>query len=178
MNRESYRPGPATLAHIDKQQENWVLVVTKTLHHPREKVWAALTQPEHLKEWAPYDPDRSLDRVGKVMLTTAGPNHVCESEVMAADPPAVLELTWGGGKMRWQLDETGEGTRLTLWHSIPRTYIGMGAAGWHVCLDVMDAYLGEDPIGRIVASDALQFEGWQRLNKEYSEQFGIEPQVW
>ena len=50
----------------------------------------------------------------------------------------------------------------------------MGAAGWHVCLDVLDHLLGGDPIGRIVGPDAMKFGGWQRLHAEYARQFGIE----
>ena len=52
--------------------------------------------------------------------------------------------------MRWELEAVGGGTRLTLWHNIDRRFISMGAAGWHICLDVLDHLLGGDPIGRIV----------------------------
>jgi hypothetical protein len=60
---------------------------------------------------------------------------------------------------------------LTLWHNIDRPYIAMGAAGWHICFDVMDRLLDGAPIGRLVAADALKFEGWQRLHTEYARQF-------
>ena len=64
------------------------------------------------------------------------------------------------------------GTRLTLWHNIDRKFISMGAAGWHICFDVLDRLLAGHPIGRIVAADAMKF-GWQRLHTEYAKQFGI-----
>ena len=48
----------------------------------------------------------------------------------------------------------------------------MGAAGWHICFDVLDRFLAGHAIGRIVGSDAMKFE-WQRLNAEYARQFGI-----
>jgi hypothetical protein len=51
---------------------------------------------------------------------------------------------------------------------------GMGAAGWHICFDVLDRFLEGHPIGRLVAGDALKFGDWQRLNPAYSKQFGIE----
>ena len=76
--------------------------------------------------------------------------------------------------MRWELEAIAGGTRLTLWATIDRRFISMGAAGWHICLDVLDRLLGGSPIGRIVAGDALKFDGWQRLNAEYAKQFGIE----
>jgi hypothetical protein len=112
-----------------------------------------------------------------VKLSTAGtPNpHVTETIVRTAEAPRLLEYTWGGNDIRWQLEPRGEGTRLTLWHNIDRGYIAMGAAGWHICFDVLDHLLGGEPIGRIVAGDAMKFEGWRRLNAEYAKQFGVEP---
>ncbi len=47
----------------------------------------------------------------------------------------------------------------------------MGAAGWHICLDVLAHLLAGDAIGRIVGGDAVKFEGWQRLHGEYAKQF-------
>jgi len=35
------------------------------------------------------------------------------------------------------------GTRLTLWHNIDRRFIAMGAAGWHICVDVLDTFSAE-----------------------------------
>ena len=55
-----------------------------------------------------------------------------------------------------------------------RLFISMGAAGWHICLDVLDRHLSGTPIGRIAGPDAMKFIGWQRLNAEYEEQFGVE----
>jgi len=93
--------------------------------------------------------------------------------VTRADAPTVLEYTWGGNDLRWELEPLGRGTRLTLWHNIDRGYIAWGAAGWHICFDVLDRLLAGEPLGRIVAGDAMKF-GWQRLVTEYTSQFGIE----
>jgi hypothetical protein len=75
--------------------------------------------------------------------------------------------------MRWQLEAVGGGTRLTLWTNIDRRYIAMGAAGWHICFDVLDHLLSGTPVGRIVGPAAMKF-GWQRLHAEYAKQFGVE----
>jgi len=83
----------------------------------------------------------------------------------------VLEYNWGGFDMRWQLEAVGGGTRLTLWTNIDGRFISMGAAGWHICLDVLDHLLSGAPIGRIVGPDAMKFGGWRRLNAEYAKQF-------
>jgi len=54
----------------------------------------------------------------------------------------------------------------------------MGAAGWHICLDVLARLLGGKPMGRMVGLDAMKFGGWQRLNAEYTKQFGVEIPSW
>jgi len=176
-NREKYQPGPATGAEVKKDGDTWTLVLVRELRHPPATVWEALTDPAQLSEWAPFDADRSLAGVGPVKLTTIGAPAAyatTETQVKRADAPKALEYTWGGNDMRWELEASGTGTRLTLWTSIPRGYISMGAAGWHICFDVLDHLLSGDPIGRIVGPDAMKFEGWQRLNGEYAKQFSAE----
>jgi len=98
--------------------------------------------------------------------------------VTRADAPKVLVYNWGDYEMRWELEPLGGGTRLTLRTSIDRRFISMGAAGWHICFDVLDHLLVGTPIGRIVGADALKFGGWQRLNAEYAKQFGVEAPNW
>jgi uncharacterized protein YndB with AHSA1/START domain len=177
-NLEPYTPSPASGAQIQKKDgDQWTLVLVRELRHPPEKVWQALIDPVHLREWAPFDADGSLDTVGAtVKLTTVGAPtpHVTETTVTRADAPRMLVYNWGGNDMRWELEAHGGGTRLTLWTSIDRRFISMGAAGWHVCFDVLDHLLSGNPIGRIVGMEAMKFGGWQRLNTEYAKQFGIE----
>jgi uncharacterized protein YndB with AHSA1/START domain len=178
-NRESYKPGPASGAEIRKDGENWTLILVRELRHAPAKVWQALTDPAQLHEWAPFDADRSLGSVGPVKLTTVGTPKpvISETRVTRADAPTLLEYRWGDMDMRWQLEPLGQGTRLTLWHNIDRRFISMGAAGWHICFDVLDRVLAGEPLGRIVAGDAMKFE-WPRLHAEYAKQFGIEsPQL-
>jgi len=180
-DREQFTPGPASGAKIQKDGEKWTLILVRELRHSPEKVWLALTDPAHLREWAPFDADKSLATAGNtVKLTTVGTPTamVAESTVTRADAPKLLEYNWGGNDIRWQLEPLGNGTRLTLWHNIDRRYISMGAAGWHICFDVLGRLLEGEPVGRIVGPDAMKFGGWQRLNAEYAKQFGIETPGW
>jgi uncharacterized protein YndB with AHSA1/START domain len=175
-DRALYTPGPASGARIQKDGEKWTLVLVRELRHPPEKVWQALTDPNHLRQWAPFEADGSLAVAGTtVKLTTvAAPTpHVTEATVTRADAPSSLEYNWGDHEMRWELKPSGGGTRLTLWTNIGRRFIAMGAAGWHICFDVLDHVLSGTPLGRIVGAEAMKF-GWQRLNAEYAKQFGIE----
>ena len=174
-DRIPYTPGPATGAQVRKDGDKWTLILVRQLRHSPEKVWQALTDPAHVREWAPFVVDGSLDAVGAtVKLTWVGAAGPIETIVTRADAPKLLQY----GDIRWELEAIGGGTRLTLWHSIDRRFISMGAAGWHIALDVLDHLLGGTPIGRIVGGDAMQFEGWQRLNAEYAAQFGVKPPNW
>jgi len=180
-DRQSYSPGPASGARVEKDGEKWTLVLVRELRHSPAKVWQALTDPAHLREWAPFEADGSLATTGgTVKLTAVGAPtpQVAETTVGRADAPALLEYSWGGQDLRWTLDAVDAGTRLTLWHNIDRRYIAMGAAGWHLCLDVMDHHLAGTPIGRIVGPDAMKLDGWQRLTAEYARQFGVELPSW
>ena len=177
IDREHYTPGPAGGAQIRKDGEKWTLILVRELRHAPEKVWRALTEPAHLQEWAPFVADGNLGTAGAtVKLTTVGAPrpHVTETTVTRAEAPEVLEYNWGDHDMRWEREAYGGGTRLTLWTNIGRRFIAMGAAGWHICFDVLDHFLGGTPIGRMVGADAVKFGGWQRLHAEYAKLFGAE----
>jgi len=94
--------------------------------------------------------------------------------VTRADAPKLLEY----GDIRWELEALGGGTRLTLSTNIDRRFISMGAAGWHIGLDVLDRLLNGSPVSRIAGIEAMKFAGWQRLNAEYAQQFGVRPPAW
>jgi uncharacterized protein YndB with AHSA1/START domain len=172
-DRELYTPGPASGAQVIKEgvakdKDKWTLVLVREMRHSPEKVWQALTDPAHLREWAPFATDGSLGTVGTVKLTWVGAPTPLDTKVTRADAPKLLEC----GDMRWELEASAGGTRLTLWHSIDRRFISWGAAGWHICLDVLDHLLSGTPIGPIAGPEAMKSAGWQRLVAEYAKQFG------
>ena len=171
---ERYTPGPASGARIQKDGEKWTLILVRELRHSPEKVWQALTDPAHLREWAPFDLDGNLGTAATVKLTWVGNPTPIETRVTRADAPKVLEY----GDIRWELEDLDGGTRLTLWASIDRRFISMGAAGWHIAFDILDRLLGGTPIGRMGGGDAMKFGGWQRLNAEYAKLFGVEKPNW
>ena len=110
-DREQYAPGPAGGAQIQKDGEKWTLILVRELRHSPEKVWQALTDPAHLREWAPFDADGSLGTVGAtVKLTTVGaptPN-LTETKVTRADAPrrsstmGWLRYAVGTRSLRWR----------------------------------------------------------------------------
>jgi len=169
-DREQYTPGPASGVEVRKYGEKWTLILVRELRQPPERVWQALTDPAELREWAPFEADGNLGMAATVNLTWVGTGRTLETKVTRAEAPRSLEY----GDIRWELEAFGNGTRLTLWHNIDRRFISWGAAGWHICFDVLDRLLSGTPIGRLAGGDATKFGGWQRLNAEYAKLFGIE----
>jgi uncharacterized protein YndB with AHSA1/START domain len=175
MNRTSFEP--SRLAEVDCRTagDQWTLVFVRDLKHSPERVWAALTEPAQLSEWAPYTSSRELDSPGDATLTMID-GDVAEdlsAKVTQAERPTLLEYTWGTDLLRWELVPTAKGTRLTLLHTIKdRDWVPKIAAGWHLCLDVAERLLDGQPIGPIRGSEALQF-GWGRLNEAYAVMLGI-----
>jgi hypothetical protein len=166
---EHYTPGPASGARIQKDGEKWTLILVRELRHPPALVWQALTEPAQLREWAPFEADGNLASVGAtIRLTWVSTGAVSETRVTRVDAPRLLEYH----DLRWQLEPLDRGTRLTLWHKIDRRFIAWGAAGWHICFDVLDRLLSGAPIGRIAGAEVMKFDGWERLKTEYTKQFG------
>src|SRR5258705_10628756 len=136
-DREQYAPGPASGAEVRKDGEKWTLILVRELRPPPAMVWQALTDPAQLSGWAPFDADRNLAAVGPVRLSTVGTPQVSATTVKRGEAPRLLEYSWGGGDLRWELEPLCGGTRLTLWRNTDRGFISWGAAGWHICFDVL-----------------------------------------
>jgi uncharacterized protein YndB with AHSA1/START domain len=168
-----FEPGPPADASVVGAGEQWTLVFVRALPHPPEKVWAALTDPGRLDQWAPFAAARDLSRTGETTLTMVdGPDRTdLPATVRRAEAPALLEYTWGDDLLRWELTPADGGTRLTLRHTVTeRELPPMVAAGWHLCLAVLDRLLAGDPVGVIRGRDA-KAHGWDELHAAYARRF-------
>ena len=63
INDAQLASGHATGAKVQKNGEKWTLILVRELRHSPEKVWQAITEPEHLRHWAPFDADGNLGTV-------------------------------------------------------------------------------------------------------------------
>jgi len=175
MPTHPYRPGPLADVAVRPDGDRWTLVFVRDLRHPPDKVWSALTDPAQLRAWAPFDADRDLGTPGTATLNMVGgpePEPLAAT-IRRAERPHLLEYTWGEDLLRWELEPIATGTRLTLRHTTgDRTWIAKVSAGWHICLDVLDRALAGQPVGRIVAGDAMQ-HGFEELEKAYASRLGI-----
>jgi len=170
-----FDPGPLADVAVDRHDDRWTVVFTREIGHPPEEVWSAITDPDRLREWAPYTTDRNLDRAGPATLIMVDGETREESAttVEIADRPDVLQYSWGSDVLRWELAPIAGGrTRLTLRHTVGSPdWMPKVAAGWHLCLAVAERLLDGDPVGPIVGQDAMN-HAWQDLHDAYAARLG------
>jgi uncharacterized protein YndB with AHSA1/START domain len=140
-----------------------VLRLSRRFAAPPERVFAAWTNPDVLREWwaanagwKGADAEVDLRRGGRYRLgmrdTASGAVHVVTGEYTDVDPPARLAYTW-----RWEGDPPemrgsedtevvvdflpdGHGTLVVLTHSgfADERIRDMHGAGWTTCLDNLE----------------------------------------
>jgi uncharacterized protein YndB with AHSA1/START domain len=125
--------------------------------HPVARVWRALTDPEHLRAWFPALVDMGLTPGGKLrfeLMPEAQARHGLSDEDMtsygeltAVDPPGLLEYTWSGEILRWELEPT--------------------AHGWHVALEALSTALDGRDVDRLALFDRAD-----EMSKTYACCFG------
>jgi uncharacterized protein YndB with AHSA1/START domain len=153
----------------------WTLVFVRNLDHAPSVVWAALTEPAQLDEWAPVSgrPRPGRDRSGDAHDDRRGHRGAACGDRPPGRRADASRIHLGDDVLQWELSATDGGTRLTLRHTTEtRTGVPMVAAGWHMCLDVMALALDGHPIGAIRGGEALDF-GWQKLHDAYANKLGI-----
>ncbi|HLL65411.1 MAG TPA: SRPBCC family protein [Micromonosporaceae bacterium] len=175
MSAEPFRPGPLAAVDCSTAGDRWTLVFTRDLAHPPERVWAALTEAEQLREWAPFTANRNLGTAGDATLLMIDGDTTVDlpASIHRAEPPTLLEHTWGTDLLRWELTATDAGTRLTLHHTVSDPdWLPKVAAGWHLCLVVAEQLLDGRPVGAIRGEDALRY-GWSELHDRYAERLAV-----
>jgi len=160
--------------HVDGQLEQsegrWQLRFTRKLRHPPEKVWRAITEPEHLAAWFPFDVEGERAAGASVrFVARKGELPDIEGEIAVYDPPSVLELRWSGESLRFELQPDGDGSVLTFLNGFDELgKAARDAAGWHSCLDVLTYHLDD----REAPWDPT--ERWSQVHESYVERFGPE----
>jgi uncharacterized protein YndB with AHSA1/START domain len=146
----------------------WKVTFVRTLPHPPDRVWRAVTDPDELAAWFPTTIDGP--RTAGAPLTFRfrrgeGPDFT--GTLLAYEPPHVLEFLWGDDRIRIELTAVPVGTRLVL----SDTFAEQGkaardAAGWHTCLAALQAALS--------SGDGRQDRGtaWPAVHERYRAAFG------
>lgn len=163
---------------LEQVEGRWRLRFERVLPHPPEKVWRALTEEAHLAVWFPTTIEGEFEAGAPLRFRfREGEGPPTTGEMIECEASRVLEFTWGFSEAdrdrpeqsRFELAPEGDGCRLTFM----TTYDQVGksardAAGWHVCLDLLEERLAGEP----PATDSPA--RWKPLNRYYTERFGPE----
>jgi uncharacterized protein YndB with AHSA1/START domain len=153
---------------LEQNDGSWRLRFERRLAHPPEKVWRAITEPEHLAAWFPDTIVVSEWSVGAPLRfehTEGG----FDGEVLAVEEGSMLAFRWGTDVIRLEVRPDGEGTLLTLLDTIDQLgKAARDAAGWHTCLDQLEAHLEGSGFG------GSPSDRWRELHPGYVEAFGPE----
>jgi uncharacterized protein YndB with AHSA1/START domain len=149
----------------------------RTLAHPPERIWRALTDDVELSDWhpTPFKLEPTVGGAVSFISTNAAP-PMPDGTVTACEPPRLLAHTWGDDSLRWEIEPDPRGSRLTLTHTFDdRFKAARDAAGWHLCLDALSATLDR---AVTTAPEEADYPpaGWRELNGEYEQRFGIAPE--
>ena len=155
------------LEEIDGQ---WRLRFTRDLAHPQEKVWRAITEQEHMQAWFPQQVTGEWVVGGPLIFSSPegrGPDF--GGEVLAYQPPSLVEFRWGTDVIRLELKERPGGCTLTLLDTFGELgKAARDAAGWHECLDRLTDDLDKgEPSFR-------PGQRWAEVHPRYVEEFGSE----
>jgi uncharacterized protein YndB with AHSA1/START domain len=175
----SYAQAPLLRVAREVSHGRTTLVLTKDFQAGRDSVWMLLTDPERLRQWAPYTADRDLSRVGRCVLSMLGADGGTDAElpsvVLVADSPALLEHSWASDMLAWNITTIGSASRLTLHQTLAdERMASANAAGWHLCLEVAESVLTGSPIPPMRGMEALE-HGWHELNEGYATALGVTP---
>jgi uncharacterized protein YndB with AHSA1/START domain len=159
------------LGQLEQIESRWRLRFTRETSTPSREGWRALVQLEHLDAWFPTTMEG--DRVEGAELTLSFRENETPSmhgEMITYDPYSALEFKWGEDLIRFELRPESDGTVLTLFDIFDELgRAARDAAGWHVCLDLLDDRLaGAEP-----PADGGRSR-WETVHTEYVEVLGPE----
>jgi uncharacterized protein YndB with AHSA1/START domain len=158
------------LGTADRNGSKSVIRFDRRLAHPIERVWGAITDPEHaIKWWGALDID--LTTGGKAVVEWQntddhGNRAVMHGVITELDPPRLLEIEGDiHGTLRFALVPDGDGTRLTFTSTLelPEEFRTKVLAGWHFHLDALDEALD----GEAVDWQHWPRDRWEQIHAEY-----------
>ncbi len=135
--------GPAGPAAPDR----WAVRLVRRYPHPVERVWRAVTEPEHLAVWFPSTVEIEPVAGSEVRFGPASDGDPgLTGTVTDCDPPHLIAFTWDTDHIRFELSATDDGTELVLLHTFAdRAGAASFATGWGECGRGLAALLAGDP---------------------------------
>jgi uncharacterized protein YndB with AHSA1/START domain len=162
--------GDEEFGTLERSGEVSILRYERRLAHPQLKVWRAITEDAHLADWFPTTIEG--ERLAGAPLRFAfrqSEGQPFDGQMLAFDPPSLMELRWSDDVLRFELEPDGPGCTLRLTVTFPEHgKAARDAAGWHVCLEQLAAacdgtgLFGQPP------------DRWRVVHRGYVERLGPE----
>lgn len=137
----------------------------RTLPHPVERVWRAVSVPAELERWMPA----AVDWTPAAGETIEVHGAICA--VTEVDAPRRLAWTYAGQHHSFELTADDGGCRLVFTHVLDdRALAAQTATGWHAYLSRLEPHLAD---GHLPEEEA--HTGWAETHERYAERFGVDP---
>ena len=159
---------------LTKAGTRYALRLERRLPHPPEKVWRVLTERGLLKQWFPADVEGGWEVGAELQFTFLHgegeglSEDEMKGEVLAADPPRLLEFRWGTEILRCEIagDGDGDGCTLHFSHTFDDPSWGArNAAGWEMCFENLDLLLEAGSLAKFA------WKVWRPKFRRYVEKF-------
>ena len=150
------------IAKIERFENGYLVRYERQLNHAVEAAWVMLTENEQLTRWFKELSVGEL-REGGFMRFSMPEVIEQELEISELIPLSLLEFDWFGDVIRFELYPNDDGCVLILKEKLNSIteQTKKDVAGWHVCLDVIQALLDGNPIQRD--------EEWKKWYEKYAE---------
>ena len=156
-------------AEITRTENGYLATFDRKLSYRPEKVWQMLTDNEKIHQWFA---GLQIEEPGKggYLSFDMGNGEFEKMAITDFEPESQLGFEWGEDHVRFELIPEGGGTHLRMLESIPTltNHTPRDLAGWHVCLDVLEALLDKKGIER-----ALEWEHWYPEYKRLIDSMSI-----
>lgn len=134
---------------VSKENDGIKVSFERLLHHPIEKVWDAITNPEQMKHWF-TDVDMELRPGATITIKFRDEaQSLTYGEVVRVEYPNLFVWTWEGELAEWQLSKIDDQTTLLKFDYSKMTdeYAVQAPAGFHQLLDRLSERLdGSDDL--------------------------------
>ncbi len=155
---------------ILKSAEGWEIRFERKLDHAPQKVWDAIVGPGAMSRWFDRTEFPTPLAVGAdIRFFHDAFGLESRGHITRLEPPHLIEWLWAADfspdqLMSWAIEPEGDGSRLILRQKMgDESVIARTTAGWHVCLDRMQAVLDD------TGSPAPQASGWPSLFERYKD---------
>jgi uncharacterized protein YndB with AHSA1/START domain len=121
--------------------------VEREYPHPIEKVWRAVTTPEHLGQWFPSPVELDLRPGGEMRFPAFEGAPGATGSIEVVEAPRRLSFTWGADRLTFELAPNGDSTTFVLTHTFDDRFGAPSfATGWELCLAGLRRMLAGEPL--------------------------------